>query len=56
LADINERRHVDESRSRASDENLEIDIFLLPHGASRCVEEATAKNGARAELQQMRKV
>jgi len=37
-------------RSRASDENLGIDIVLLPHGASRCVDEATAKNGARAEL------
>jgi hypothetical protein len=37
-------------RSRACDENLENDIFLLPHGASRCVDEATAKNGAGAEL------
>jgi hypothetical protein len=37
-------------RSSASDENLEIDIFLLPHGASRCVDEARAKNGAHTEL------
>ena len=30
--------------------NLGIDIFLLPHVASRCVDEVTAKNGARAKL------